>query len=678
MRLLSSVAAISVVVGRGVTAYFDYSDGSQKVLAPSIAKGFRGGFDPSSIVVSTREDAQSPASCTACEAVLFQLKLIASAGDDFFINSMTKLCQRSGVQDADVCAGSIALEGPIVARSLRGLAIGSRTSRLVCVAFMGLCQHPEVLPYNVSFPSPKRLAGRPRPSGLEPLQVVHFSDIHIDPLYVEGANANCTKPICCREYTNADKPGFNEFPAGPYGEHTCDSPPSLEDSMYAAIQAVAPNAAFAVFTGDIVDHAVWNTSESQNAFDINDAYGRMARAGLRVYGTAGNHEASPANSFPPTPAGDDDSTESNGNGNAAQWLYDLLSATWSRWIGPRAAATTREFGAYSVRHASGGDGAGKLRVISLSTNLYYGHNYWLYEEPMQRDPSGQLAWLVSELDAAEKEGERVYIIGHMPMGSHDAFHDGSNYFDQIVRRYEGTIAAMFFGHTHFDEFEISYADNSNKSHSNALVTSYIAPSMTPISGHPAFRVYTVDPITFGVLDATTYIANVSDPSFSSSSRSGPKWIKYYSAREAYAPLLVGTPETDLEELSPAFWHNVTLALERNETAFAEYFARRRRGWGVGDCDEECRRVEICKLRAARAEDNCVPPGLRLDSNNNNNNEPNNNSEEEGEDEKKDKRRVGWVEDECESSVVRDTLRNTVVDTDMLRLLGELAVIRESL
>ncbi|OTB11694.1 hypothetical protein K445DRAFT_321857 [Daldinia sp. EC12] len=662
MRLLSFVAVTSVVVGRGITAYFDSSDKSQKVLAPGTKDGFRDGFDPSSIVASTREDAQSPASCAACEAVLLQLKLIASAGDDFFIRTMTKLCQRSGVQDADVCAGSIALEGPIVAHSLRGIAIGSRTSQLVCVALMGLCQHPQVLPYNVSFPSPKKLTGRPRPSGLEPVQVVHFSDIHIDPLYVEGANANCTKPICCREYTDADKPGFNESPAGPYGEHTCDSPTSLEDSMYAAIQAVAPDAAFAIFTGDIVDHAVWDTSESQNAFGIDDAYGRMARAGLRVYGTAGNHEASPANSFPPTPVNDDDDGTDN-RSNTAQWLYDLLSATWSRWIGPRAAATTREFGAYSVRHTPGddgdGDGVGKLRVISLSTNLYYGHNYWLYEEPMQRDPSGQLAWLVRELDAAEKEGERVYIIGHMPMGSHDAFHDGSNYFDQIVRRYEGTIAAMFFGHTHFDEFELSYADNSNKSHSNALVTSYIAPSMTPISGHPAFRVYTVDPITFGVLDATAYIANVSDPSFSSPS--GPKWIKYYSAREAYAPLL-GTPERELEELTPAFWHNVTLALERNETAFGEYFARRRRGWKVGDCDEECRRVEICKLRAARAEDNCVPPGLRLD---NNNEEGGNGRGDNG-------------EDECESSIVRDTLRNVVVDVNMLRLLGELAVTRDEL
>lgn len=77
--------------------------------------------------------------------------------------------------------------------------------------------------------------------------------------------------------------------------------------------------------------------------------------------------------------------------------------------------------------------------------MYYKENFWLYEKTMETDPSGQLAWLVNELQAAEDAGERVYIIGHMPMGAGDAFYDGSNYFDQIVNRYEATIAALFFG-----------------------------------------------------------------------------------------------------------------------------------------------------------------------------------------------------------------------------------------
>lgn len=35
---------------------------------------------------------------------------------------------------------------------------------------------------------------------------------------------------------------------------------------------------------------------------------------------------------------------------------------------------------------------------------------------MERDPSGQLAWLVTELETAESAGERVWLMGHMPLG----------------------------------------------------------------------------------------------------------------------------------------------------------------------------------------------------------------------------------------------------------------------
>jgi hypothetical protein len=47
---------------------------------------------------------------------------------------------------------------------------------------------------------------------------------------------------------------------------------------------------------------------------------------------------------------------------------------------------------------------------------------------MERDPSGQLAWLATELEAAEAAGERVWLMGHMPLGSSDALDDQSQYF----------------------------------------------------------------------------------------------------------------------------------------------------------------------------------------------------------------------------------------------------------
>ena len=73
-----------------------------------------------------------------------------------------------------------------------------------------------------------------------------------------------------RPYTEDDEPGVSDSPAGPYGDHACDTPVALGDSMYAAITDVAPDAVFALCTGDIIDHTVWNTSEADNTF--NSAY----------------------------------------------------------------------------------------------------------------------------------------------------------------------------------------------------------------------------------------------------------------------------------------------------------------------------------------------------------------------------------------------------------------------
>jgi sphingomyelin phosphodiesterase len=243
------------------------------------------------------------------------------------------------------------------------------------------------------------------------------------------------------------------------------------------------------------------------------------------------------------------------------------------------------------------------------------------------DPDGQLAWLVDELQAAEDAGQRVYIIGHMPFGSSDALHDGSNYLNQIVNRYDATIAAMFFGwelilsyqttpngnancsahsHTHKDEFEISYSDYSSQSADTAVMMSYIIPSLTPTSGEPAFRVYSVDPETFGVLDVIEYYTSLESSTYQTD---GPTWSEYYSAKAVYGPLVGVTDE--YAELTPAFWHNITTVFESNDTAFQEYYARKSRGWDVSTCDSSCKTAEICQLRAAEAQYNCVTvtPGI---------------------------------------------------------------------
>ncbi|RDA90332.1 hypothetical protein CP533_6006 [Ophiocordyceps camponoti-saundersi (nom. inval.)] len=534
--------------------------------------------------------------CGSCEAALSLARRVSKSNDQALTRVLQRLCKASKAQDDDVCDGVIEREAPIIAAALRKISVGSRASKALCTTLMGVCGYPDVEEWNVPMPARQSPSRRPKSSGEPSIQIVHFSDIHIDPHYETGANTECRKPICCRPYTLTDEPGYSSSPAGPFGDHKCDSPVSLEKSMYDAINRVAPNASFAMFTGDIVDHAIWDTTTASNDNNIDKAYFSMNQTlgKLPIYGTVGNHEASPVNAFP-----------INAPGRKAPPVYGLLSDEWRHWIGPEAAAQTAAMGAYSVKHGN------KLRVISLNTNIYYRLNFWTYYDMNDKDPNHQIGWLVQQLDEAERAGENVYIIGHMPPGEKDALKDASNYLDQIFNRYSSTIAAMFFGHTHLDHFEISYSDYEARTADNARVMSYIAPSLTPTAGMPSFRVYDVDPVTFAVRDATTYIADMSHPDYQSA---GPVWTKLYSAKEAYGKALQ-PPVTDPQaELTPSFWHDVTTAMEKDENLFDAYMSRKSRGWKPAICRDGCKDEEICQLRAGRSQDNCFKPrmGFHLD------------------------------------------------------------------
>lgn len=311
-----------------------------------------------------------------------------------------------------------------------------------------------------------------------------------------------------------------------------------------------------------------------------------------VYGAVGNHEANPVNSFPPQEV----HTLAN---QSNQYMYDTLAGNWLDWVGSEAAATAAlRAGAYSVVHPGS-----NLRIISFNTQFYMKENFWLYTPTMPWDPNGQFSWLISELQQAEDARERAYLIGHMPMGSSDSLYDYSSYFDQIVERYDATIAALFFGHTHRDQWEISYSNYTNQNFRTATEVSYVAPALTPTSGNPTFRVYSIDPVTFGVLDYTVYFANMSLPSYQAD---GPKWEKYYSVKETYGPLLNPPYTSPTTELVPAFWHNLTEVFETDDSVFQDYYARKQRGYDPVLCTGDCKTEEICGMRSSQSQYACLP------------------------------------------------------------------------
>ncbi|KAL6886765.1 Metallo-dependent phosphatase-like protein [Trichoderma evansii] len=579
LSTLSAALTIGDVMRNSITAF-----AKQEVARQELEKR--------SLLSDILADIKNLAECSSCEALLDVLKVLAHLGNKDFVDVIVKVCQTLEVEDDDVCSGAIGLEGPILAHSLRQMTIGTKTSTLFCLTVFGLCQWPDVdTSYSPSMTA-KPATLRPASSGKTPIKVVHISDIHVDLNYTVGASWNCTKNICCRSYTTADEPGNNNTPAGAYGNVHCDTPLSLEESMYAAIESLVPDREFTIFTGDVVEGAVWMVTDAEVTNDLNDAYTRMQALG-KTYAVTGNHDACPVNSFPPA---DIDTTIST------QWAYDAMSANWETWIGNTAATgVSSNYGSYSVVDSSG------LRIISINTNFWYKQNFWMYEKDWESDPSGMFAWLVSQMEQAEAAGERVWILGHMPMGASDTFHDASYYFDLIIQRFDATIAAVFYGHTHKDEFEIAYSDYTNQDFSTATMMSYIAPALTPTSGNPTFRVYDVDPVTFGILDMTVYYAAIDSDTY----QTNPTWEVLYSVKDTYGSLLGVTDVAT--ELTPAFWHNVTVLFESNDTVFQEYIGRKTRNYDTSTCTGSCKTAEICQLRAAQSQYNCatVKPGINF-------------------------------------------------------------------
>ncbi|GAA5900911.1 hypothetical protein JCM8208_007562 [Rhodotorula glutinis] len=550
-------------------------------------------------------------SCATCIGLLAPLQALANLGDDAFVDLFVGFCTRLGIEDADVCAGAVGTQAPILAHDLRSIRLASPAAKNFCTTIFGLCPLPNTIPHAVNLTaapleanhphvleahklgrSPPHVKKRWVSKGRTPFQIVHISDVHVDRSYAPGAATDCSKVICCRNYGPGSLGDDVKHPAGPFGHKKCDAPSALVESMFRAIDHFVPNNTFSIFTGDVVESAVWAVDQPLVTSDMEAWHADMQPVS---YPVIGNHDVAPVNAFP---------RSTSPQSSASDWVFDLAARDWEKWIGRRAAEQVRTTsGCYSRVHP-GTD----LKIISLNTNYWYKQNFWLYDSDVPIwDPNGILSWLADELDLAERAGQRAWIIGHMPFGKVDAMRDQSNYANQIFQRYHDTIAAHFYGHSHVDEFEISYPDYDNRTADNANGIAFISGALTPTSGNPVFRVYDIDPDTYEVMDFVPHYTNRSDPQY----QVDPVWQPYYSARDSYNSYL-DPPFPATAPLNGTFWHRVTEVFERNETVFQLFNERLSRGGKIEDCSGPiCRNNTICMLRSMQSESNCavIQPGL---------------------------------------------------------------------
>ena len=145
-------------------------------------------------------------------------------------------------------------------------------------------------------------------SAAAPIQVVHISDVHIDPFYVTGApqfgcycetHDSCARfPESCAVTTNAS------LAAGPFGmpEGDCATPPALWEGAMAflAQEHASSPASFVLFTGDFGEAGLsaacgpGESAQTQIVDNIARAM-RSVRAAhgdqIPVYGVLGNVSA---------------------------------------------------------------------------------------------------------------------------------------------------------------------------------------------------------------------------------------------------------------------------------------------------------------------------------------------------------------------------------------------------
>ncbi|EEC08556.1 sphingomyelin phosphodiesterase, putative, partial [Ixodes scapularis] len=492
----------------------------------------------------------SPKACDVCNSVAKMLLDYLNSGKSIqaLIKLLQGVCAFFKLAGPETCNGAIDLYKDEVIYIMRNLKAPPHE---LCTVVMGSSCGPLASPvHNWTVP----LNGRPKPAvdartgrGLtRHLRVLHVSDTHYDPEYEPGSNGDCPEPMCCRG-ANGKAPS-DETKAGKWGYlGKCDIPlRTLESMLQHASQNHKASGAridMILWTGDLPPHDPWKATKEETISNL-----RVTSQLIRKYfptatvlPAIGNHEAVPINSFP---------VPNKGN-YTVQWLYDEFANHWMDFLPQSTKPTIKRGAFYSIQAGKG------LRVISLNTNLCYIYNWWLLYN--STDPKGQLHWLVDELQRAEDAGDKVFIMGHVAPVHLECITAWANSFRRIANRYESTIVAHFYGHTHFDHFHLFYDE---KDESRPTGVAYMGPSVTTfVETNPSYRVYTVDGVgdkpSWEVVDHETYWMDLA----ATNRDDKPRWALQYAAKKHYG----------LKSLSPRHWHELAERFNKDDNLFQDYY-----------------------------------------------------------------------------------------------------------
>ena len=317
------------------------------------------------------------------------------------------------------------------------------------------------------------------------LKMMQMTDIHFDPLYIEGASVYCDEKLCCHEPAS----NYSRVKSGKFGSLiNCDTSNNTLISFTQAAKELNPD--FIIWTGDNAEHNNWNSSQEEVYYTtklIKDAIIDAFGDNMTVYPCIGNHEVYPNDLWKP------------GNNEIFSKLGDIYK---DFFFDDEAYKSFSQHGYYTELHPNT-----NLRIIALNCLYCDAMNFHILSTTHE-EAKAEFIWLENVLLEAEKNNEFVYIIDHFPINGHFTLYECSKRLRAIFDRFDYIIRGYFSGHTHHEDispvrryFEPRPIINTN----------YIAPSLTTIRGeNPSFRIYIIDSNTKNIIDYEQYRLNLTD------------------------------------------------------------------------------------------------------------------------------------------------------------------------
>jgi len=366
---------------------------------------------------------------------------------------------------------------------------------------------------------------RPKQPSRSSQQVLIASDLHFNPfadpsLVPELASAPARKweAILSRSSSTA------------YSSYGQDTNWWLLRSAFDAMRKTDPSPALIMITGDLLAHG-FPQAYARTAHDTKPEHYRDFVSKTVSFVTAELRLRYSKSQILLTPGNNDDECGDYDIEAGGPFLKDSArtAGNLARTHG-RLTTDWKALGSFTVRPRS----VPGVRIISVNSvffsNKYQAQNFADSCGHVDSNaPARTFAWLESTLSRAAQNREKVWLMFHIPPGI-DGYSTMVSYrslsqatdakdlcsraivpmwkpywtslFQHLVAEYQTTIAAMFAGHDHTDDFRVLKANNDAQ-------FVLIDPPISPIYGqNPAFRVVTFAPAGRLADQSTYYLTNL--------------------------------------------------------------------------------------------------------------------------------------------------------------------------